>query len=175
MKKHLLTLTLLATALAAQGQNVHFNFTDGTQQSYTLEDVRKTTFTDDVMNLHLTDGAVYSWNVSTIDRYTFNEVLVTSISNEKGNQLSISRIYPNPTTGLLTVSYTLDTRIPVSIEVRDLQGRTVRKMDLGTQPAGANTVQWDGLDAKGNFVTAGTYLCHIITPQVRMCRTFIVL
>ena len=132
MKKHLLNLTLLTTALAAQGQNVHFNFTDGTQQSYALQDVRKATFTDDVMNLHLTDGTIYSWNVSTIGHYQFDE-LVTGTGTQTA-VLAPMRVYPNPTTGSLSVEYALEADAPVSLEVRDMQGRTVRHMELGTQP-----------------------------------------
>ena len=173
MKKHILTLTLLATFLAAQGQNVHFNFTDGTQQSYTLEDVRKTTFTDDVMNLHLTDGTIYSWNVSTIGHYEFDE-LVTTGNEPQAPTLAPMKIYPNPTTGRLSVEYALEADAPVSLEVRDMQGRTVRIMELGTQPKGTHTAQWDGTDAQGRPAAAGTYLCRIITPRVQMSRTFII-
>jgi hypothetical protein len=174
MKHHLLTLTLLATALASHGQNVHFNFTDGTQQSYALQDVRKATFTDDVMNLHLTGGTVYSWNISTIDHYTYGEGLVTSVVDNAGSQLPPMHLFPNPTTGQLAVNYTLDVRMPVRLEVRDMQGRTVRQMELGTLPAGNHTAQWDGLDNDGKAVAAGTYLCRIVTPRVQVSRTFII-
>lgn len=172
MKKHLLNLTLLATALAAQGQNVQFNFTDGTQQSYALQDVRKATFTDDVMNLHLIDGTVYSWNVSTIGHYEFDE-LVTGTGTQAA-ALAPMKVYPNPTMGSLSVEYALEADAPVSLEVRDMQGRTVRHMELGTQPAGTHTSQWDGTCNDGRPAAAGTYLCRIITPRVQMGRTFII-
>jgi hypothetical protein len=173
MKYHLLLLNLLLAAVAAQGQNIHFNFTDGTQQSYALQDVRKTTFTEDVMNLHLTDGTVYSWNVSTIGHYEFDE-LVTTDNAQQNAVLAPMKVYPNPTTGSLSVQYALETEASVSFEVRDLQGRTVRQMEQGTRPAGSHTAQWDGTDAEGRAVAAGTYLCRIITPRVHMSRTFII-
>jgi len=62
-----ISLMLFTTELNAQ--SIHFNYTDGTNASYNLEDVRKITFDADVMNLHLWDGSVYSWNVSTIGYY----------------------------------------------------------------------------------------------------------
>ena len=43
-----------------------------TQSSYGLEDVRKITFDGDLMNLHLLDGSLYTWNVSTILNVSFN-------------------------------------------------------------------------------------------------------
>jgi hypothetical protein len=157
----------------AQVHNIHFNFTDGTQQSYALQDVRKTTFTDDVMNLHLTDGTVYSWNVSTIDHYAFDE-LVTTDNAQQNPVLAPMKVYPNPTTGRLSVEYALETEASVSFEVRDLQGRIVSMLEQGTRPAGSHTAHWDGTDAEGRAVAGGTYLCRIITPRVQMSRTFII-
>ena len=167
----LLAIAALFT-LGLRAQNVHFNFNDGTQQSYALQDVRKTTFTDDVMNLHLIDGTIYSWNVSTIGHYQFDE-LVTGIGTQAA-ALAPMKVYPNPTTGSLFVEYALEADAPVSLEVRDMQGRTVRTMELGTRPEGTHTAQWDGLDSDGHSAAAGTYLCRIITPRVQMSRTFII-
>jgi hypothetical protein len=170
-------IALLAIAslftLGLRAQSVHFNFNDGTQQSYALQDVRKTTFIDDVMNLHLTDGTIYSWNVSTIGHYEFDE-LVTTGGEPQAAALAPMKVYPNRTAGSLSVEYALETDAPVSLEVRDMQGRTVRIMELGTQPAGSHTAQWDGTDAQGRPAAAGTYLCRIITPWVQMSRTFII-
>jgi hypothetical protein len=173
-KPLVLLLAAMLMGIMSNAQRIYFNFTDGTQQNYTLEDIRKATFTNDVMNLHLTDGTVYSWNLSTIDHYTYNEGLVTSVSDENGSRLTTLQIYPNPTTGQLTVHYTLDARMPVRLEVRDMQGRNVRQMELGTLPAGNYTAQWDGLDSDGKPVAPATYLCCIVTPRVQMSRTFII-
>lgn len=171
--KHLLTLVFSTATVLAHGQNVHFSFTDGTQQSYALQEVRKANFTDDVMSLHLMDGTVYSWNVSTIVHYEYDEFVSTG-SELQNSTLAPMKVYPNPTTGHLSVEYALEADASVNLEVRDLQGRTVRKMELGTQPAGTHTAQWDGRGAEGRAVAAGTYLCRIITPRVQMSRTFII-
>ena len=170
-------IALLAIAslftLGLRAQNVHFNFNDGTQQSYALQDVRKTTFTDDVMNLHLTDGTVYSWNVSTIGHYEFDE-LVTTGNEPQSTALAPIKVYPNPTTGSLSMEYALEAETSVTIELRDMQGRIVRQMELGTQPAGQHTAQWDGTGNDGRPAAAGTYLCRVITSRVQMSRTFII-
>jgi hypothetical protein len=173
MKTCLLTLIVAALTATVHGQNVYFNFTDGTQQSYALVDVRKATFTEDEMNLHLTDGTIYSWNVNTIGHYTFNSV-VTEVSESEAQALAQMKVYPNPTTGSLSVEYALEAETSVTIELRDMQGRTVRQMELGSQPAGSPTARWDGTDAEGLPAAAGTYLCRIITSRVQMSRTFII-
>jgi len=45
----------------------------------------------------------------------------------------------------------------LSMEVVDASGQTVRKLDFGQQPAGVTDFNWDGLDANGQQVAAGTY------------------
>ena len=59
-------------------QKIHFNYTDSTKSSYGLVDVRKITFEGDVMNLHLLDGSLYAWNVSTIGHYEYEETALNT-------------------------------------------------------------------------------------------------
>jgi hypothetical protein len=173
MKSYIPILLAMVAATAAQGQNIHFSFADGTQQSYALQNVRKTVFTEDVMNLYLTDGTIYSWNIVTIDLYQFND-LTSAGDDLQRSTLPPIKVYPNPTTGLLTVEYVLDSEMLVSLEIFDIQGRSIRKMELGIQHAGIHTTQWDGRNTDGQAVVSGSYLCHIITPRAQMSRNFII-
>ncbi len=43
------------------------------------------------------------------------------------------------------------------VEVLDSAGQLVQTIDLGTQPAGLNYFQWDGLDSSGNAAPTGRY------------------
>jgi flagellar basal-body rod modification protein FlgD len=45
----------------------------------------------------------------------------------------------------------------VTVEVRNAGGAVVRRLTTGAVPAGAATVAWDGRDAAGQPMTAGTY------------------
>ena len=67
--KKLLLLSFIGIVGIGNAQSIHFNFIDGTNTSYNLEDLRKITFDADVMNLHMLDGSLYAWNVSTIGHY----------------------------------------------------------------------------------------------------------
>ena len=58
-------LSFLISAMVT-AQSIHFDYIDGTTAAYNLEDLRKITFDADVMNLHMLDGSLYAWNVSTI-------------------------------------------------------------------------------------------------------------
>lgn len=45
----------------------------------------------------------------------------------------------------------------VSISILDSSGQTVRKLDLGSQPAGLVRFSWDGVNSEGQRLAAGEY------------------
>lgn len=49
----------------------------------------------------------------------------------------------------------------VGIRISDAAGTTVRFIDAGSQPAGANTVAWDGRDNQGRALPGGTYTYQV--------------
>ena len=91
MKKILLGFIAMLISTISFSQKIHFNYTDSTKSSYGLEDVRKITFEGDVMNLHLLDGSLYAWNVSTIGNYEYEETaLNTQELLDKANAWNLS-------------------------------------------------------------------------------------
>lgn len=161
MRPLLLTLFLLPAVLSAQ--TVFFHFTDGTTQSYAVEDIRKLTFVGDEQLLWLNDGAQYTWNVSTIGLYEFDETIGIEHIASGLAPLQLS-VYPNPA----TAEVTLDTELPQAarlvVAILDLQGRVVRGLYAGERPAGAYRMQWDAADDRGARVAPGTYLVRLSTP-----------
>ena len=111
--KHLLLPLLLLSAGSLWAQSFYLNFTDGTQAAYNISDVRKITFTGNIMNLNKTDGTVYSWDVNTIEECRLDET-VTSIG-PKGNTLTPVKIFPNPTGGVIEITYALETETQVTL------------------------------------------------------------
>jgi hypothetical protein len=135
---------------------VNFNFTNGTSTSYNLEDVRKITFDADVMHLHLFDGSVYSWNVSTIGHFDYND---SSVNIEE--VLSLVNfwevtVFPNPTNNLLNVQYNLPKEDLITISLYNLQGKLVVEQQFGKQAKGENQ---ETIDI--TTLPAGTYICKI--------------
>ncbi|HEY7164389.1 MAG TPA: FlgD immunoglobulin-like domain containing protein [Candidatus Binatia bacterium] len=45
----------------------------------------------------------------------------------------------------------------VTVKIQDSSGNLVRQLQLGPQPAGDQTITWDGKDATGRVAAAGTY------------------
>lgn len=67
------------------------------------------------------------------------------------------RARPNPSSGGSNLGFTLARASKVSLEIFDAQGRRVAELPLGRREAGDHSVRWDGLDASGHAVAAGTY------------------
>lgn len=137
-------------------QSIHFNYTNGTNVTYNLEDVRKITFDADVMNLYLWDGSVYSWNVSTIGDYQYDES--TQSIHEILNSANFwnVNVYPNPTSSKLTVSFNLPQADEVSINLYDIQGNLILSKDTGHIGIGKHQELLDLTD-----IPPGTYTCSI--------------
>ena len=155
---HLLSLTLLPAALSAQ--TVFFNFTDGSTVSYPITDVRSTDFEGGNMRVFLWDGTSYSWSMSSLANYQFN-ASATGVQ-EATTALTPLELFPNPTSGEVTIGFEVHGDGEVSVEVLDLRGALVRVVHRGKLPSGSQRLRWDGHDAKGQPVASGNYLCRVV-------------
>lgn len=146
---------LLSTVSFAQ--SIHFNYLDGTNNSYNLSDVRKITFDADVMNLHLWDASIYAWNVSTIGHYQYDESSM-SVSELLNNANSWDvNIFPNPACTNLNVQFNLPKEDIITIALYDVQGKLILEKTLGQQTSGAHQEMLEL-----NLVPKGTYVCRIV-------------
>ena len=88
--------------------------------------------------------------------------------------LQVSLAHPNPSTGDVTLSYSLPFHSPVRVTVYDIAGRCLQKRDLGEQGPGAQTFVWDGRESGGNVVPVGTYLLRLqVGPYVEDRRVVV--
>jgi hypothetical protein len=163
----LLGIALLVGTLSF-AQSIHFNYTDGTNASYSLQDVRKITFDSDLMNLHLWDGSVYAWNVSTIDYYQHNDVVLNAqewLNNANAWEVNV---YPNPTSSSLNVGFNLPQPDEISIELYDIQEKLVLTKNLGNKQPG---VHQEVLDLSG--IPQGAFICRISGQHNRITKKII--
>jgi hypothetical protein len=70
-------------------------------------------------------------------------------------------IAPNPLRRTSTISYYLRRAAPVTITLRDVTGRYVRRLPGGLQPAGRHAIEWDGTDDGGRALPTGVYFCRM--------------
>ena len=66
-------------------------------------------------------------------------------------------IGPNPTGGTTRLSFALAREAEVRVEIRDIAGRRVRGIDVGTLPAGRHQAAWDVRHDDGDRVRPGIY------------------
>jgi photosystem II stability/assembly factor-like uncharacterized protein len=69
----------------------------------------------------------------------------------------------NPFRAGLDLTLTLPRTARARVAVHDVTGRLVRGLLDGEQPAGARRIAWDGLDASGRRVAAGSYFVRLET------------
>ena len=166
--KRLLFFLFIGITGIGYSQSIHFHYTDGTNASYNLEDVRKITFDADVMNLHLWDGSLYAWNVSTIGYYQNDEssLNIQELLNN-ANAWEVN-IFPNPTSATLNVSFNLPQSDELSICLYDLQGKLILAKNLGKKETGSYQEVIDLTN-----VPKGSYVCRISGQQNTITKQLI--
>jgi hypothetical protein len=92
----------------------------------------------------------------------------TADINENAAAVSISNVFPNPTTGLTSINYNLANATDVTIEVVDIAGKVVYTANNGTQLAGGHTVSFDAAS-----FTQGVYYVTVSTNETVVTKKFI--
>jgi len=72
------------------------------------------------------------------------------------------RIYPNPFTEYMDISYLLPGDAEVSIDVYDILGKKIRNLSQGLQSAGIHTIQWNGRDQNNSVIPTGIYIIRFV-------------
>jgi protocatechuate 3,4-dioxygenase beta subunit len=78
--------------------------------------------------------------------------------NRYGTDGDLLPVYPNPMTDRCSIHFNVFRPAQVRVVIADAQGREVSTLINGEQAQGRYTTQWDGTDAAGQPVSAGTYL-----------------
>jgi hypothetical protein len=103
----------------------------------------------------------------------------TASTEAGGNSGRIStQIFPNPTTGHITIDFDLPTTGQVSTRILDVSGRVVRHLFDGTYPqiyAGEFSLAWDGLDDAGRMAAPGVYFVSLRTATRSLSRPIVLL
>ncbi|MEN8007742.1 MAG: FlgD immunoglobulin-like domain containing protein [Candidatus Krumholzibacteriota bacterium] len=71
--------------------------------------------------------------------------------------------FPNPFNPRLTVKYSLPSAGSARLEILDLKGQVVKVLFDGHRPAGADRIDWNGLDGRGRAAASGVYLVRLVS------------
>jgi hypothetical protein len=80
---------------------------------------------------------------------------------------------PNPSRGTVSILWGLSAAARVDLSVFDVQGRRVRRLADGSQPAGRKVATWDGRDERGRRVASGLYLVRLQLGSQRFRTTLL--
>lgn len=92
---------------------------------------------------------------------TSGEANTDTEENELPSRASTLEIYPNPTSSRVSVRFSSQQQGAYLLEVRDMLGRIVSRVDLGTRSAGEQAAGWNGADLRGARAPAGAYLLSV--------------
>jgi hypothetical protein len=76
-------------------------------------------------------------------------------------EFALYPVRPNPFTKRTAIRFALPVGAATRLEVFDVQGRRVQTLQDGWLPPGYHVTEWDGHEAGGLQVGAGTYFCRL--------------
>ena len=88
--------------------------------------------------------------------------------------------FPNPFNPETWIPYTLANDADVSVRIYDVQGKLIRQLDVGQQPAGSYlsreaAVYWNGKDLLGESVSSGVYFYTLKADAFSDTRRMVIL
>jgi PKD repeat protein len=103
-----------------------------------------------------------------IDYINIFDALTSSVGEI--DALSDLKLYPNPTEGETTLTYSLDKTTELSIDVLDLSGRLVREVSRGTRASGPQVERFDLRD-----LPQGMYIIRMMADGQHISRRIAVM
>ncbi|HYV92902.1 MAG TPA: T9SS type A sorting domain-containing protein [Chitinophagales bacterium] len=114
------------------------------------------------------DGPEIIFDTDTLINHGWNDVFIakldtasfTSINSFEifGKEISI---FPNPFYNSATISFSLPQSEKVSVKIFDMTGRIVKTLADVEMQEGAQQINWNATDEKGNAVDAGIYFLKL--------------
>ena len=92
---------------------------------------------------------------------------VDEIANMNG--IELHQNVPNPTNGSTTIRFELTQSRNVAMEIRDLQGRLIDRMEQGQLPAGTHSMNYQVAQLQG-----GIYTYTLVADGMRLTKKMIV-
>jgi hypothetical protein len=165
--KSMLLILVLVLFSEIKAQTVDFNLDNGLTINYQAEDIRKITFDNDLMNVLLWDGSLFSMNVSTINSFLNNSSLSTQELLNELNTMNL-QLYPNPTNDQININYSTLINDEISILIYDSNSKLMMNRKLTYKSSGKYT---EVIDL--STLVAGTYFCQITENNKKIVRQFI--
>ena len=130
----------------------------GSTQTLTNIDIKEAGNTDGMWDTHRANMARTGYYKSTVEALSVNDGI-------QDYEFALYDAYPNPFNPSTTIGYEIPYSMSVSLNIYDISGRLVRKLDNGIRNAGIHSIIWDGRDNFGNIVSNGLYIYRLDSDQ----------
>lgn len=130
-----------------------------------------TTFIDMSPNIGETNYYIIeTWDIhhNRSDASPTANVMVTFVAGKDSGlprKFALKQNHPNPFNPNTKIGYAVPKTAHVKITIYDIQGKEVRRLVDKQQSTGYHTVEWDGIDQRGNRVATGIYLYTMQTEK----------
>ncbi len=102
-----------------------------------------------------------------------------SVSNEENStemtHFELRQNYPNPFNPVTTISYSLDKRSYVEVEIYNLKGQKINTLVSQNQSEGNHSIKWDGKDLSNHTVSSGVYFYKLKVGEQSNMKKMILL
>ena len=78
--------------------------------------------------------------------------------------------YPNPFNPITSISYGLAQNGMVNLTIYDMNGKIIKNLVHKFQNAGSHSLSWDGVNFKGEVVSAGLYICVLQVGNAKQTK-----
>ena len=90
----------------------------------------------------------------------------TYVDEEQGSkhtyqEIRLSQSYPNPTSAVANIEYSISGRAEVELKIYNSVGQFVRTLNEGIKNPGTYTIQWDCRDKDGENLPSGSYFYQL--------------
>jgi len=83
--------------------------------------------------------------------------------------------HPNPFNPQTTITYRLAADAAIKLAIFDVAGRRVAELVDTVQAVGSHSVQWQGLDDRGNAMPSGIYFARLLVAErMEICKLMLV-
>jgi hypothetical protein len=121
-------------------------------------------------------GAPYYYKLCAVDIHgnvsPYSTLLPSGTVDVPGSRVPrevlLARPAPNPGRGGTTLHFGLPRPGAMELALYDSQGRRVRELLSGMQPAGTYGIRWDGCDEGGRPVASGLYFVRLSVEGRRL-------
>jgi len=167
--KSLVLLIFIMYTTNCFNQNLNINLSNGTNATYTIQEVRKLAFNGDCLRLNLWDGSIFEWNVSTLENIQFAQMPLFISEQLLNSYLTNFSVYPNPANNKIEIQYNLMVKDDITISISNSEGKDIFNKDCGLKLDGLN---YEIIDC--SQIPKGTYVCRLSSRSKSISRKIII-